>query len=255
MSAKPMKGMQRLLSVILLIGAWGCQEARPSVKPSPKTVFVLLDLSQSTEPDRDSYLEGIDMILEAMGVGDTLVVEKINDNPLSRSSFPIKHIFRQTFSSKANNDRYRAAEQAKARADIEKQRSDLKLRCRSILQADSSKLTDIFGSLTLAQRVFGGYPSEIRIIALFSDMIHEAPPYDFRKLELGPEQRERIIAEEERLGRLPALSGARVYIAGANAAGTARFQALRAFWQDYLSACGATLADYGRSLIKFEEGT
>jgi hypothetical protein len=246
---------RHLALIALAIGLWtamppslGAEKAPAS---PPKTIFILLDLSKSTNNDRESYIKDINMVIDSLALGDRLIVDKITDNPLSGSQFPINAVL-PTFQPHFENERWVQGQRRKFDTSIVELRKKLKDDCKTILGADTSFLTDIFGSLALAERIFRAYPQGRHVLAVFSDMVHESKRYDFKAENLSPLRINQIISVERQQNRIPLLTAVKVYVAGANSTDTDRFQALRSFWAKYFEACGAILNDYGRSFLTIE---
>src|SRR5713101_7276527 len=103
---------------------------------------------------------------------------------------------------------------------------------------ERSSKTSILDALQLAQRVFETYPSERRVLVLFSDMVEESSYYDFTKENLTASRIQAIIVAEKAEHRLPRLGGAHVYVIGASAGFYSRMPAeavrhIQNFWLQY----------------------
>jgi len=101
--------------------------------------------------------------------------------------------------------------------------------------------TDLFGFLLVAADVLGETPRSRRVLVVFSDMRHSAPPPDIERTAIVPVAA--ALAAVERRHEIADLHGVDVYVYGAHAAGrdVAYWQSLRAFWVQYFAKSGAAL--------------
>jgi lysophospholipase L1-like esterase len=120
--------------------------------------------------------------------------------------------------------------------------------------------TKIMDALQLAERVFKTHKRDKKILVLFSDMVEESEYYNFKRENLTQKRIEQIISQEKAKGRLPDLSGVKVYVVGAAAGSYEKMPSekifgLQNFWLRYFKECGADLAKerYGGPLLEFEE--
>jgi hypothetical protein len=247
--------------VVLLIASLPLFQAcdKGQVAPSesayrPKVVFVLFDLSASTEPKdtRDRYLQGFQKTVDGLQPGDWIAADAITDNPLARSTFPINEALIAPYNPLVDNP---LTHQGK----LKKQKEEIVAKAIEIVLHQKEKFTrtKILDSLLLAERVFRTYPREREALVLFSDMIEESEHYNFTQEPLTPQRIAAIISTEKGHQRLPDLKGVEVYVAGA-ASGTYRrmtsdrLQQIENFWREYFKACGAELRKerYGSALLE-----
>jgi hypothetical protein len=231
------------------LALWGCK----GKEKVPKTEFVLFDLSASTAaPEvRARYVADFERLLANVNGGDILVVDRINSNPLAQSTFPVNETFKRMNPWLENLLVWRKESKGlreRISRTVQKMVMDRKER---------SSNTSILDALQLAQRVFETYPSERRVLVLFSDMVEESSYYDFTKENLSASRIQAIIVAEKAEHRLPRLDGARVYAIGAAAGFYSRMPAeavrhIQNFWLQYFKACGANLPveTYGSALIQ-----
>jgi hypothetical protein len=86
-------------------------------------------------------------------------------------------------------------------------------------------------------------------------MLEDSEEYNFERLKLTDDFTQRVIEEQKKKGRLPDLSGAKVYVAGASAQSANKALDVQRFWLAYCKAANADLApqSYGPALINFEK--
>ena len=225
-------------------------------KKTSKIVFVLFDLSESTQLEsiRQRYFTDFNKILSKINPGDRIIADFITENPIAQSSFPVNTEFK-SFSNFSDN-----------KLIYDKQlkitKKAIKDTIHSIVFNLDRKInaTKILESLQLAERVFKIYPKKRKVLVLFSDMIEESSLYNFKRLNLSKSTRNRIINQMRSSGTLPDLTGVKVYVVGAGAGAynkmaIKKMAAIQNFWIDYFDACGAVLKKelYGGPLIGFNE--
>jgi hypothetical protein len=219
-----------------------------------KVVVVLFDISGSTTIDRDLYIKEFTKILAAINPGDALLVDKITDNPMAQSEFPIQEEF-PAVPGQSENPLWHKARVRKNAESLEKKKAEIKGRVKTLVSVGATKLTDIFGALSIAERVFRSFGREKRILVLISDMLQESQACNFKKEKYAGGSAAGIIDREKQTGRLPGLKGVKVYVSGAYADDSGAFNRLFRFWQMYFQAAGAFLAEenFGRVLLTFRE--
>lgn len=245
----------------LLVGA--CSETpKPDPNATGKVVFVLFDLSDSTNTEqvRGRYQDGIKRIIEKMGAGDVLVADAITENPLAQSFFPVNETF-PTFVPATDNDLLLKKQREEFEKKLSEARSGALGKATSFLSATgrSIKQTHILEAMQLAEQVFGTFQRPKKVLVVFSDMIEESGKYNFAKQKLDESAVKSIIEAERKEKRLPNLTGVKCYIVGASTSsdtkGNSSFMAVEDFWLSYFKAAGADLAKerYGSGFLSFEE--
>jgi len=247
---------RRALVISVLAGCAAISAGRHAGAASTKLVFVLFDLSGSTNVQevRRRYYEDFTKVLAAVKPGDAIVADAITDNPLAQSTFPINEEF-EKYNPALHNPVIH-----KKKGDQQKARVLQTAKEMLYKQGQRVPSTKILDALHLAERIFNTYKRDEKVLVLFSDMVEESDRYNFRKARLTDKETEQIIANEKAKKRLPDLRGVRVYVTGASAGGhqgmsSEMIFSIRDFWLRYFKACGADLtkARYGSSLPKFEE--
>jgi len=120
--------------------------------------------------------------------------------------------------------------------------------------ADSSRGTDIFGALTLAEQFFQAYPrSGTRTLVLLSDMVQSANGMHLGAVEAWTEAEvSALLAEAPKVD----LTGVRVYVVGAGGTTLAtmtptQIEGIERFWTSWFADAGASIVFYGANLARF----
>ncbi len=96
-------------------------------------------------------------------------------------------------------------------------------------------------------------PEQERVVVVLSDMIEQSERSDFTGLTEGGVAP--LIEQLQQQGSIPALKGARIYVAGitdaSGALSASQVQVIRNFWERFFEAAGAHLEWYGPSLTEF----
>jgi hypothetical protein len=231
-----------LLVTSLALGACTVRAGDP-----PSVTVVLFDVSNSTlsEEVRARYEATFGMVLEhVVASGGVLGADVIDDEPLVHGTLPIN----ETFEPCTINDNGLAC-----RSALEERRARAREATSAIL-ATSSRGTDIFGALELAEQFFAAYPDAgDRTLVLLSDMVQSA-----NGLHLGAVETWSEAEISAQLARAPDvdLAGVRVYVVGAGATTLEKMTAeqiegIRAFWSRWFQEHGARIVFYGANLPRF----
>jgi hypothetical protein len=228
-----------------------------SKKIPPKTVVVLFDLSESVNKEEviKSDQDGFQKILAKVNQGDIVVGERILESSLAQSTLPINRKI-PPFVSSNDNPLLVKKEKKIADEELNKMKEEIYRDVETLLLRKNLKRkilkTDILSSLHIVERVFKAYENERNILVIFSDMIEDSDNYNFEKEMLLPERIEAILSKEKKQGRMPDLTGVKVYIVGARSHNTNQFFSIQNFWLAYFKDCGADVKNYG-ALIDFNE--
>ncbi len=213
---------------------------------SPGRVFlVFVDVSASVK-DFAVYREAWSKIVGALQPGDRVVLAQISDRTYTGFR-PLLDCEVPRFSAWRDN-----------KLVYEKERQSLEASFASALdrslRGPRAQKTDIFGALQEAEKVFKGDRRPGTLI-LLSDMLEDSEVYNFEKQRFSDDFVRRTIADAAREGRLPDLSGATVYVAGASARSAARAEDVQKFWLAYTKAANGKLSreNYGPALMNFGE--
>lgn len=227
------------------------------VRGGDRTVFVLFDLSGSTKSMRETYARGFEKILVALQAGDRIIVDRIIDNPLAQSTFPVNEGFtKYGVFDRRGNPIYEPVN----RKELDEKKKSVQEGVDKVLASfQYFHSTPILDALQLAERVFSTYPEGRPVLVIFSDMVEVSGEHNFSVEELTPQRIKSIIEEERMAGELPDLKGVRVYVIGAGAGeessliSSGRWFNIQNFWLAYFAATGANLPKdrYGAALLKF----
>ncbi|MHB8842379.1 MAG: hypothetical protein ACYC56_11455, partial [Candidatus Aquicultor sp.] len=99
-----------LLGAVVVCGLFlsGCSQTSQATRQH-RVVFALFDLSGSTDIERANFADDFKAIVSALDEGDTIIADKIVDDPLSNSSFPINTTLPE-FNPSTDNDLVRNKE-------------------------------------------------------------------------------------------------------------------------------------------------
>ena len=213
----------------------------------PKTVVVLVDLSDSTKEWRQEFLSDFRLLLDHMNGGDKLLVSRIIRNPSAADTLPI-HVTLPAESFGANPRKAlqeRLVHLTGALMDFEK-----------VLQTVESA-TPIVEVLEKVPRWFQSFPNDRKIVVLMSDMREYSPSTANFESSNGwkPASLDAFLVQLGKKQLIADLTGVRIYVAGARDKDENRLRAVRGFWQRYFTEAKAEFAAnrYESRLVQFDE--
>jgi len=222
---------------------------------APKVVCVLLDISESTNSPglRKAYHDDFRLVLSAMQRKDVLAAAVITEKSIGETSLPVEFQFPDFVPT--GNPLYKEARERRAQKELQESKDSLLTVVDTVLLHPPRKVmrTDIFSSLGVAERIFKEHPLPRKRLVMISDMIEDYGEYNFELEELTPQRIRQIIKNEERMRRLPDLTGVDVYVMGAISGRPEKFYAIRDFWTQYFQRCGARVVGYGATSVTFNE--
>jgi len=245
--------------IVVLIAATSliflsCQKTE-SLKEYSKTVFVLVDYSESARNARQDYIDSFKKIISQIKLGDHLFIWKITElsemesKPLIDEDFP--------FPPSAKNEFYMKQAIARAGKEMKVKLEEIEKKMEAFLNSGEqlSTKTAILGSLQVAERVFKKGRKDKSVLVIMSDMIEDSSDYNFEREKLTDKRIAEIIAKGKAKKRLPDLNGVKIYVAGARASAREQFYNIQNFWLKYFKECGANLSkeNYGSALLSFDE--
>ncbi|MFN2490543.1 MAG: hypothetical protein ABR529_12555 [Actinomycetota bacterium] len=221
------------------------------LNPPPGTAnMVLLDVSGSTQRKtiKERYLENFNLVVGEVDAiedeGGYLGADIIDANPIAHGTFPI----RETFAPCGLLDNSRVCEKERVEA-----RHQTQVTLKRLMRS-SSRGTDIFGALSLAEDYFSArdevHPKQLIIL---SDMVQSVGDDEFSKINDWSQSRIReLLRQADRVD----LSGVHTYVVGAGATAPDHLSAdeidgMERFWRAYLESSGATVSFYGAALPDF----
>lgn len=241
-------------SIFLMI--LGCDSKPPDT--TNKVVIVLFDLSETTnKPEiRKSYSESFRKILKSYKTGDVIEVGLITENSIAQQKLPIEF---ELPSLDYNTDNTLLLRKYNNIAD-----SIISLKTDSLWKSADSLLTnlgrkvmktDILGAIKFSEKVLKSFPQSRKILVILSDMIEDSHNYNFNNEILNSARIKKIIEMERAKKNLPDLSNVKIFIVGANAPTTTKYNQIQEFWLKYFEETGAWLEphNYSSLLLKFEE--
>ena len=231
-------------------------------------VFVLYDLSGSVGKQRAEYEQESFRMLDSLYdlqqsrrlnykpefQGETLfAADLITANSLAFAQTPVHACF-PAFGLTSSFEKYKK----QCRQSAEQARQEVS---RVLARDDPSQQTDIFNALLLAHKVLfseTAATAKSKYLILFSDMVHETSTFNFTREPLTDARIGTILGAEQKAGRIPDLTGVKVWVAGAGGSSDARMTGPRLlwvqrFWLRYFQAAHADLSDarYAGTLIDF----
>lgn len=220
-------------------------------------MIAFVDFSASTKADRQVYTQALERVKDALRPGDRILVGRIGSTTLT-SFEPITDISLETIAAKHWWENP---------IDYTTYHNDLEKHDRVLLSTEWAKIDDalsrpavaqrscIRASLKVAAQAFAGEPTphDQKVLLILSDMLEDCDNVDFEKQAPDASEIARILKQTKEAGELPNLGGVRVYVVGATAESTERFQDVENFWLSYLRGCGTAAddANYTHYLINF----
>jgi hypothetical protein len=218
-------------------------------KKDPRVITVFVDMSGSTNQARRTvYQNAFEKIYQNLQQGDRIIVGTITDRsyidfkPAIDAEIPVQSIWVNRITFEQNL--------AKTKKDINDEMEKL------LSLKRGTPRTEIINSLNIADNIFHGEKRQ-KILILLSDMVQDSKEYNFDRAKITDEYIAGIIRERQKQNLIPRLNDVKVYVAGASAADSKKFNAIELFWSRYFAACGADFSShrYGHSLIEFEKET
>jgi hypothetical protein len=209
----------------------------------PTSVIVFIDFSGSIQgPARAGYRRELETaILPFLAAGDRIMVAPIHDKtltgfrPLVEAALPPMPVFNgfvdNTLKHSQNvkeTERVIATTRQQIKADV----------AQTFAKPFSSRYTDIFSSLAMAEKYFTGDPRR-KVLILMSDMIEDNPPYKFDAMRWRPGDTGKLVNELAAKKMIPDLTNVCVYVSGASASNAALAGHIGGFWQAYFTRAGA----------------
>jgi hypothetical protein len=222
----------------------------------PKAVVLLVDRSASTLADRELYRKAAEKLQGTLGPGDRFVAGWIT----ARSGEDLRSYLDESLPSAPPPmgvldipSRYKGKRQAWER-DYAERIANIRAQVSQFLDAPSAaQRTHIFESLRVVAQLLAGEQRPRKLVVFLCDMVEDSDVANFEKDRLDDAVIANLIGRHQSAGILPALSGIRVFVAGARAQPLQQAAAIERFWKQYFAATGAVLAAYSRALPAFEE--
>jgi hypothetical protein len=216
-----------------------------SAEPTGTDILVFIDFSGSVgRESKSSFERDIQrLIVPSLSAGDRILIAPIHGrtltgfSPLVDTTFPANPEF-SGWSDNVMKHKLQVAEIATRVDDLKK---DVVEQVSELFKKGmSSKKTDIFSSLILAEKIFHNRPTR-KVLILMSDMIVDYPPYRFDRIEWDAEKTEEMLSELNANGLIASLSGVCVYVSGATASSAQQATRIDGFWQAYFERAEADM--------------
>lgn len=232
-----------IMMVPVLLFISGCEATSTSGAHQGTEYVVFIDFSSSVQgEDRGLFQQELTVrVIPTLVPGDRILIAPITDKtftkfrPLIDETLPAMPDFNGW-----SDNRLQHQSQVK---EVETQIPEIKNRLKEEVVAifskkRSSRQTDIFSSLTLAQKLFHDV-SRRKVLILMSDMIEDYPPYRFDRVSWTSEKTQSLLDELRASGSIPDLSGVCIYVSGASASSPDLAKNIGSFWDAYFEQANA----------------
>lgn len=218
-------------------------------KKNPRAMVVFVDMSGSTNQARRTvYRHAFEKIYQSLQPGDRVLIGAITGRsfidfkPVVDAEIPEQSIWVNRIAFEQN--------MAKTKKNLQNEMEKL------LSLKRGTPRTEIINSLNIADKIFHNEKRQ-KILVLLSDMVQDSKEYNFERVKITNAYISKIISDRKKQNLIPRLDNVKVYVAGASAKDTKRFQLIEKFWSRYFEACGADYSSqrYGHSLIEFEKET
>ncbi len=240
--------------MVFAFSIFSCGPLKHSKKET--CVCMLIDISQSTQKKsvRQNFSRAAHQVVQSLAPGDAFVAGLITQMSLSEPKFCAKYEFKK-FQPPSHNSLYDRLPKKLFDLRVKSIKDSLTQLIDSTLFNFNTRVkeTEILGATRVAARVFQSYRYPNNVLVILSDMIEDSKYYRFNKIRFTPKTITRLIEKEKEKGRLPDLTGVRVYVVGAYE--EKPYESLRDFWMAYFKACHAELRpeNYGAILVAFRK--
>ncbi len=216
-----------------------------SAQPTGTDILIFIDFSGSVgRESKASFEQDIQsLIIPSLSAGDRILIAPIHGRtltdfrPLVDTTLPPE----PEFNGWSDNVLKHKRDVAEITARVDELKEEVGEQVSNVFKKGmSSKETDIFSSLILAQKVFHNRPTR-KVLILMSDMIVDYPPYRFDKIAWDAEKTEEMLSQLDANGLIPSLSGVCVYVSGATGGSAAQVGRIGGFWQAYFERTQADM--------------
>lgn len=242
--------MNVVLALCVLVMAIGAPLAR-AAEERPKTIVVLVDLSDSTVNARQDYISYFKMILNSMRGGDRVIVGYIAKDPSNGPILRLNTVLPVRNQLMDNADGYKRKVRKKLNGALDG---------FTTLVGEQSLETPIIDVLQETQRWYASFPAPRKILVFFSDMKEYSAKglkFEGRKFSLSAQKAHAEVEKLGSTGHIADLAGVKVYVAGARDKDSSLVAQVQEFWRAYFEAAHADYEPvrYGSALLTFPECT
>lgn len=237
--------MLLLLALPAILLTTGCTKASQAEPQRGTAVVIFVDFSESIGgTERAGFKREIEkQILPWLQPGDSIMIAPITDKtltdfrPLVEAELPA----RPQFNGWVNNVMKHNKESKATEARIVQVKETLRSQATDALTRKySSRYTDIFSSVLLAEKIFSSEPRR-KVLILMSDMIEDYPPYAFDRMSWTPATTQKLLADLSAKRMIPNLTGVCVYVSGVSAPSAELARYIGGFWESYFRMTKADL--------------
>jgi len=208
-------------------------------------LIIFVDFSGSIrKEDKKSFEQDLTKrIIPSLSAGDRILVAPITEKtltdfrPLIEVDFPPK----PAFNGFMQNTMIYNRQVKEVDAEVVKLKEELRGQVADMFkQYFASPRTDIFNAIVLAKKLFSG-EGKAKVLVLMSDMVEDSQPYNFYRLQWGPDTIEKLLGELDAHGLIPDLSGVCLYVSGASADTAEMAHRVGNFWATYFQRAKANM--------------
>lgn len=237
----------RLLFLILggVLLATGYPSSSLATTHPGTELIIFVDFSGSIrKEDKKSYEQDlIKRVVPSLSAGDRILVAPITERtltdfrPLIEVDFPAKPSFNGFMQNAMTYNR----QMKEVETEVTRLKEELAGQVGAMFkQHFASPRTDIFNAIVLAQKLFTD-EGRAKVLVLMSDMVEDSQPYNFYRLQWGPDTVEKLLGELDSHGLIPDLSGVCLYVAGASADSAEMAHRVSNFWTMYFQRTKANM--------------
>ena len=207
-----------------------------------KLIVVHVDVTSSVKiQDWTLYERTFEGMLRTLNPGDRIVLSTIGDQPVSKML---------TVCDRTLERRHIRLRDAAAREAIIKELKTDFIALRDP-GAKTAPATYVLDAVTATDQVFaqGRLQGRELVYLILSDMIEESQVANFTRKRPDGAAANKLIAQRTKAGLMPNLHDVKVYVVGAGGRSGEDMMRIKAFWESYFRAAGATLVEYGRNIV------
>jgi len=234
-----------------------CQKAVSPTAQKSRAVFILVDLSESTnKPEiRKRYIDTVNEVMQKLDFGDSIGIAAITEHSIYEPSTIAIHDFEPPKIT-SDNDLIVMQQKKKSIEELKNKKEEIIQTVKARLADDSRKIlrTDVMSSLQVAEKYFDDKSRANKYLLILSDMIEDSDRYNFEKENLTDNRIKEIIEKEKKENRIPVLKGVDVWIVGPEAKDLKKYYAIQTFWLTYFKEAGIELpkSHYGALAVQIK---
>lgn len=208
-------------------------------------LIIFVDFSGSIrKEDKKSFEQDLTKrVIPSLSAGDRILIAPITEKtltdfrPLIEVDFPPKPSFNGFMQNAMTYNR----QVKEVDTEVARLKEELVVQVAGMFkQYFASPRTDIFNAIVLAQKLFSD-EGKARVLVLMSDMVEDSQPYNFYRLQWGPDTVEKLLGELDANGLVPDLSGVCLYVSGASADTAEMAHRVGNFWATYFQRAKANM--------------